>query len=191
MRRTYIYFVIFGLLAGCATNTPPEIRAPMKNAPTLAEVSQDITGHVGADVRWGGQIAAIENKPEETRVEIVARSLQYFGRPVDADYSPGRFIALVPQFLDPKVYGEGRAFTVSGTVTGSFDGWVGQSPYQFPIVRVREFKLWPPIVERPYHSNHYPWHDHWHDPWYDPWYDHWQHPWPTRRYWHPQHHIRD
>ena len=47
-------------------------------------------------VRWGGAIASVENRRDETWIEIVER-------PLNTDKSAGRFLARVDGFLDPAV----------------------------------------------------------------------------------------
>lgn len=150
--------------AGCATNVPREIREAPENSPTLAEVRVDSQRFIGARVRWGGTIAAVDNRATETRIEVVARALDRNGRPRETDRSPGRFIAVIDGFLDPVVYAEGREMTVTGALAGETTHRIGDHEYTFPVVRAENYLLWPPRSElQP--RDFPPWY---YDPWY-PW----------------------
>jgi len=132
-------------LAGCAADAPLAIRQAPSDNPALAAARADPATYQGRRVRWGGTIARVENLPESTRVEVVARPLFGYGEPESGDLSDGRFIAEVPAFLDPKIYAEGRAFTVSGTLEGDERGTIGKMPYRFPRVKVEAYHLWPEL----------------------------------------------
>jgi outer membrane lipoprotein len=159
-------------LAACASQVPAPIRTAPPAAPSLTEVRGDIDRFVGQAVRWGGTVAAVENRAQETFVEIVARELGSDGRPVDGDSSEGRFLARVGVFLDPAVYTEGRQVTVSGVVEGTMTRPIGDFAYRYPVVRTEMVYLWEPLPERP---------PYYYDPWwlYDPWYPY---PWRYRPY---------
>jgi outer membrane lipoprotein len=161
-------------LAGCASTVPAPVRTSPPGAPTLAEVRGNVDPYVGRPVRWGGTVAAVENRARETWVEIVARELGSDGRPVEDDRSEGRFLARVGAFLDPAVYTEGRQVTVTGVVDGAMTRPIGNFPYLYPVVRAEMVYLWEPLPE---------WPPYYYDPWwfYDPWY-----PYPWR--YHPYRH---
>ena len=166
------------LLAGCASNIPDGIRISLPDAPTVAEVRLNVDLYLGKQVRWGGQLASVKNETNRSLLEIVSRNLYRGGRPQQSDYSAGRFLAILPGFIDPAIYSEEREITIFGTITGSTSGEIGNFNYQYPVVSVAQHALWQPIPERHYHSNSYPWYDPWYDPWHDPWHD----PWPRRHY---------
>lgn len=176
--------LLLGLLSamlvagGCASHIPNEIRQAPQNNPIVAEVRTDPDRFVGSEIRWGGVIASVENLQAQTRLEIVARDLRNSGRPLNDDFSPGRFLADVEGFLDPAVYAADREITVFGVVLGSKDKPIGQYPYRYPVISVKQHLLWEPLPKRdPYH---YP--SYWYDPWYDPWYRHhyWGYPYRYR-----------
>jgi outer membrane lipoprotein len=104
------------------------------------------------------------------------------GRPQDTDDSPGRFIAVVPDFLDPKVYSDDRRLTVTGRLQGTETDKVGEFPYTYPIVQAEHYYLWPREISSPYPPSYYryPWwyYDPWYyDPWYYPWYPRYPYYW--------------
>ena len=136
----------------------------------------DPDAFVGRDVRWGGLVVKVENRAEQTWIEIVRLDLNSFGRPLTSGSSDGRFIASFDRFLDPVVYEVGRLLTVVGRIEGSERRPIGEFEYLFPIVAVEGSYLWQAVEPLP-PPYPYPW---WY---YDPWYPH---PWPYHR--HPRYH---
>ena len=153
------------LVTGCASPTPELVRTPIPGAPEIQRVRQDIAAFAGSRVRWGGTIAAVENQPNESLVEVVARPLERDGRPRVTDATGGRFLARVAGFLDPAIYSEGRQFTVTGVVDGAVSRPIGEYPYQYPVVRAEAHYLWEPEPVLP----PYPYPYYYGPPWYDPW----------------------
>lgn len=168
-------------LAGCASQVPLQIRAGPADSPAPAVVSERLADYAGLTVRWGGVLIATGNRADATRLTVLALPLTGSGEPAGDDASLGRFIAVVPEFLDPADYSAGRRITVSGTLRAGETGLIGAFPYVYPVVAAQAWYLWPDPVA-PY-GYPYPW---WYDPWYGPWwfgsgYDPWYFP---RR--HPQ-----
>jgi len=120
------------LLAGCTAQIPQNIRQAPPNNPTIADVRNRVIKNQIWLVRWGGKILETENLENETRFTVLASSLNRSGEPEITDNSEGRFIAIVPEFLDPKVYAAGRYLTVSGTVLRFEDRKVGEFAYRYP-----------------------------------------------------------
>lgn len=134
---------------------------------TLSQVRADVARYVNERVRWGGSIVAVKNRSRDTQIEIVARSLDDYGRPRQSGESFGRFIAHADGFLDPAIYARNREFTVAGTVETKLTSAVGEYLYDYVVVHVDVQKLWEPRLSRPYYR----------DPFYDPFYDPF---WPGR-----------
>jgi outer membrane lipoprotein len=158
------------LVAGCASQVPLPIREGPADSPAPTAVRGQVGDYAGQAVRWGGVLIATENRADTTRLTILARPLASDGEPGSGDASLGRFIAIVPEFLDPKVYAPERLVTVTGTLRGSESGRVGEHPYTYPVLEARAWYLWPRPSVSPYYYD---------DPWfYDPWwYDRWHDPW--------------
>lgn len=137
-------FSITALLAltGCTSHVPLEIREPPPEDLNILQIRDDFDQHKGSRVRWGGSIASVENKNEETWLEIVASPLDGQGRPRYDDRSMGRFIARVPGFLDPQVYAGGRSVTVYGEVESRIVRPIGEYPYTYPLVRSLNYQFW-------------------------------------------------
>lgn len=170
------------LLASCASQVPVNIREAPPGNPPLDKVRGSTTDYRSQQVRWGGEILETENRENATWLTVLARPLTGNGKPELTDRSQGRFIARIPEFLDPKVYTAERNVTVRGTLVGSETRQVGDFPYAYPVVDATDWYLWPKEVVYPpdYRS---PW---WNDPFfYDPWY---YDPWYRYPYYYPHHH---
>lgn len=161
------------LVASCATPGPVFLREPLPENPSLTQVNGDVTAFAGRKARWGGAIVRVENRAQETWIEIVERPLDAHGQPGLSDQSGGRFIARVGAFLDPLIYTQGREITVAGILDGTHSGNIGDYEYRYPIVKTDTVFLWP--KDRPLRAPPPP------DPyWHDPWYPYW--PWWYRPY---------
>ncbi len=173
--KAFFWLLILAGLIGCASNLPKDITEAPPGGPSVAAVRADPQRFTGAQVRWGGTIAAVENRQHETWIEVVDRELYSGGRPESGDATRGRFLARIPGFLDPAVYAKGRQITVAGTVDGTVTRPIGQYSYRFPVVAVRTHVLWEPLPERrEYYDPFWP-------GYYDPWWPYYRYPYPPMR----------
>lgn len=165
----FLALLLFGL-AGCAT-TPEPLRDVPEGFPSPDAVRADPERYAEETVRWGGRIVDIENAAGETRMMVLARTLDGRGRPGDGD-GGGRFLARFDGFLDPAEYGPGREVTVVGEVAGVATREVGEYPYRYPVVAARRHVLWaePEALPPPRY------YDPWYGPYYSPFYPY-RHPW--------------
>lgn len=168
-------------LGGCASSVPKEIRQPPPGDLQLEQVLRQPQGGLGERVRWGGHIVTVENAERETRVILLAKPLDYGGRPKETDLSAGRFLARFDGFRDPVTYQEGRGLTVVGVLEPAMTRAVGDYPYRYPVVRVETAYLWPPLPDYPPAYRWYPYCSPFYDPFYDCYWDPWYR--PGYRYW--------
>ena len=160
MRCLILLVAVLG--AGCASNVPVNIRNEPADNPVLPAVAQDARAFVGRAVRWGGMVISVDNKASETVIEVLAQDLDAFGRPIESDRSPGRFLAEVQGFLDPQIYRKDRAVTVYGSIAPSVVRNVGEKPYTYAVVKAAQVYLW---------ADYSPYQDPWYrDPFCDPFY---------------------
>lgn len=174
--KLYYFLALIVLLPGCASKLPVAIKEPPPGNPHLAEVRQDAGRFKGTFVRWGGVIAKIENKKEQTWIEIVSRELRKNGEPIIDSKSEGRFIASFPIFIDPEVYKPGQYLTIAGTIEGEIKRPIGEFDYTFPVVNVSASNLWQIGVWRGPYDPPPPW---WY---YDPWWPYYPGPYYHRYY---------
>jgi outer membrane lipoprotein len=134
-------------LAGCST-LPEQIQLPDEtNLITYQEAASKSKEVLGQKARWGGVIARIENKPNNTLIEMVYYPLRSYGRPLPSDESIGRFRVYVNGFLDPMVYKEGRTMTFTGDFVRLEKGMVGEHEYVFPTLASSGYFLWKEIQQ--------------------------------------------
>lgn len=106
-----------------------------------------------AEIVSGGRVVSVHNLENQTEIEILGYPLDSSQRP-RMDQSPyGRFIAIVPGFVEPMNYPGGSLVTLRGTVLGSRQGDVGNASYDFPLVRSLEMHRWTPEEMRQGHPN--------------------------------------
>lgn len=143
-----------GLVVTACATTPSIIREAPPGDPQLAELRDSVGAHAGTSVRWGGTILSVENKDNETWIEVLEFKLTSSGQPKRYSPSDGRFLARVTTFLDPAIYKKGREITVVGTLEGDFEKSIGEHSYSFPVVKADGHYLWAPY-RRHYHYPRY------------------------------------
>lgn len=129
-------------LSGCATTDC--VQSVGNPALTPAQVAAS-GGHQGQLARWGGTLVESQNLAERTELTILGYPLDRCGGPRLGQQPTGRFIALVPGFLEPGDYRAGRAVTVTGLITGTREATVGAAPYRFPVLENAKARLWPSV----------------------------------------------
>lgn len=130
-------------LSGCASMpTSLNVRTVDAALEPLAIVHRP-AAFIGREVRWGGIIIAVNNRPRSTRIEILAYPLDRIGHPEVNGMPFGRFFAEVPGYVEPMIYRRGRAVTVVGRVRGVIHGRIGRAPYVFPDISGQVLHLWP------------------------------------------------
>lgn len=131
-------------LAACA---PAPIYKPSANtvATTPNNVAQSPDQYANADVIWGGTVVEVRNFPDRSEVEVVGYPLDSSQRPkLDNHGGWGRFVAVMPGFVEPFNYPTGALITLAGRITGTRPGNVGEASYVFPTVSVAQSHVWTP-----------------------------------------------
>lgn len=145
--------LLSGLLAGCA---PPPLYKVATGAPVPvpAQVARTPERYQGRTVVWGGTVVQVSNFPDHSEIEILAFPLDGSQRPVIGhDSSNGRFMAVLPGFVEPLNFPPGTPITVLGTIEGTHAGTVGEAPYVFPRLKVRQHHVWTAAEMRQGHTH--------------------------------------
>ena len=139
-------------LVACA---PAPIYKNTTNAITAtpAQVAQSPERYTGNSLIWGGRVVAVNNLADHSETELLAYPLDSSQRPKANDSGNGRFIAVMPGFVEPLNYPQGALMTLSGTLDGSRSGKVGEASYVFPLVTVNESHVWTAEELRKGHNN--------------------------------------
>lgn len=134
-----------GLMA-CA-GTPQLDTANIDTAITPQQAVAENTLLQGKTVLWGGMIIAASNLKNLTQLEILAYPLDSNQKP-RLDAAPlGRFLAQHEGYLETTDYYQGRLLTVTGTLQGTSTGKVGESEYNYAVIRLVQQHLWSPQGE--------------------------------------------
>lgn len=140
------------LLAACAP-APIYQTPPGAVIATPAQVSQTPERYARGNVVWGGRVVSVNNLAGDTEIEVLAFPLDSSQRPRMSGTAAGRFIAVLPGYVEPLNYPPGSPITVSGTLNGSRAGKVGQAGYVFPLVKVVQSHRWTADEMRQGHNN--------------------------------------
>jgi len=160
-------FAFIMLMSACSRlHIPDEIRQAPDDGPSITQVHRQADAYISQKIRWGGVILQTENKHEASWLTIIAYPLDDDGRPQESDLSLGRFIAIANEFIEPLVYSRNREITVTGTLIRIENHKVGEFLYEYPVIQIDHYYLWPAKLEptaidnRPYwgYDPYYPWH---------------------------------
>jgi outer membrane lipoprotein len=149
------------LIAACST-LPERIQLPEgTNLISYEDAASKSEQMLNQKARWGGVIAKIDNKAENTVLEVVYYPLKSYGRPIAGDESIGRFRVYINGFMDPMVYKVGRTMTFTGDFSGVEEGLVGEHKYVFPTLQGTGYYLWKDIQQVDVTSVHVWPYDYW------------------------------
>ncbi len=130
-----------GLLGGCATPVFKDVAQHVDIAAT--DVQQAPERYAGAEIVWGGRIVGVENREDTTEVEVVSYPLDRDQQPLTDAPTQGRFLLVLPGYVEAFDYPVGRHLSVHGQLAGTRVGRVQDHEYVFPLVRAREVHVWP------------------------------------------------
>jgi outer membrane lipoprotein len=129
-------------LSACASRPVVTARStPLAEFPYQVAEAPDRFGN--SEVVWGGLIIDVDNAADHTEVTVLAYPLDTGQRPLMRAPTQGRFIALLPGYVERYDYAEGRYLTMNGKLDGSRVGRVEQHDYVFPLVQADHVHLWP------------------------------------------------
>jgi len=128
-------------LTACA---PAPIYKTTGAAATAApfQVAQSPENFSNREVIWGGRIVQVKVFADHSEIEVLAYPLDTSQRPKANDSGNGRFIAVMPGYVEPLDYPSGALMTVNGKLGGSRAGKVGEADYVFPLVSVAQSHVW-------------------------------------------------
>lgn len=143
-------------LTGCATasEAPPE----SDHTVAFAQIKNSPDSFRGQTVVLGGEVLAARRLKEGTRIEVLQLPLDGSQVPAaDLTQSQGRFLAIQREFLDPATIPQGTHITVTGEVVASQTMPLDETEYTYPVVEVRNLRVWPQMAEAPlYRPRPYP-----------------------------------
>lgn len=143
MRRLQgtLILIAIVLLSGCASGP----RYPTEGVELALTPQQAVTesdAMRGKTVLWGGTIIQSTNLENRSRLEILAYPLDSNQYPQTDSPPLGRFLLIVEGYLETIDYAPGRLVTISGPLTGTETGTVGETSYTYPVVKSQNIYLW-------------------------------------------------
>ncbi|HEX7814100.1 Slp family lipoprotein [Dyella sp.] len=128
-------------LVACA---PAPLYKPSANNTVVspAQVSQTPEQYSGRDVIWGGRIVQVNNLADHSEIEVLAYPLDSSQRPKLRGNGDGRFIAILPGYVESIDYPPGAPITIAGQLNGNRAGKVGEADYVFPLVKASQSHRW-------------------------------------------------
>ena len=139
------WLIVIGILISCLSCTSvlsSEVRSQVTPNVSFADVVQSPAAHIGKVIIAGGTIIEAKNLQEGTRLEILQYPTTSSGRPQLGKPSGGRFLVLVPGYLETAIYRPGRQITVAGEVSGLRELPLDDTTYHYPVFTPREIHLW-------------------------------------------------
>lgn len=141
MQRASAVLLALAAVAGCTA--PPVIR----NAPTLSpppdEVAASPQRYDRVEVLWGGKILGVRNLTDTTEVEVIAYPIDASQRPDQNAPTQGRFIIVLPGYVEPLDFPPGRFVSVRGRCEGTRVARVDDHDRVYPLLSRDELHLWP------------------------------------------------
>lgn len=145
--RALLLATLTVVLSGCASNgMQSTVANQISIAPAIdvayAEVIENVPENIGIQVRWGGQIIAIDNSEELTRLTVLAYPLNAKGQPQQEhlkNFVGGRFIV---EIESSEMKNGSQFITVFGTVTDKHVLSNGKLTKVIPVVTALEAKGW-------------------------------------------------
>lgn len=141
-------------VAACAPAPLYKTGTAFANA-TPAQVASSPGNFSGMQTVWGGTVIGVDNRQDHTELRILGYPLDSSQRPRLKQPASGRFVAIVPGFLDPMTFPDGIPVTVLGQLDGAQTAAVGGASYAYPVVRVsgNDLHRWTPDEMRQGHPN--------------------------------------
>lgn len=140
-------------IAACAPAPIYKTGGPSAVVATPQQVATAPANFRNLEVVWGGEVIAVHNFADHSEVEILAYPLDSSQRPRLKQPAIGRFLAVVPGFVEPMNFPPGTLATLRGTLDGAREGEVGRAPYTFSLVQSEGMHRWTPEEMRQGHPN--------------------------------------
>ena len=133
------------LAGGCAT---PVFKDAHALPATPAQIASEPERYHDADILWGGKILDVRNLATTTEVQVIGYPIDRAQRPDPRAETTGRFIVVLPGYVEAFDYPAGRFVTMHGRIGGTRVGRLDEHDYVFPLVVDARVHLWP--VNFPY-----------------------------------------
>ena len=142
MTRLAFAATVLLLLTACAAEPRFDTSQTMLSV-TPDQAVTEMDRLEGTRVLWGGVIVASRNREATTLLEVLGYPLNDRQRPISDAKPQRRFLAIKQGYLETADFAQGRWITLTGPLTGTRRGQVGEADYTYPVVRIEDIQLWP------------------------------------------------
>jgi outer membrane lipoprotein len=153
MTRPLLALALPVALAACAPAPIYKTGGPSSVNATPQQVATSPDNFRNLEVVWGGEVIGVHNFADHSEVEILAYPLDSSQRPRLKEPAIGRFLAIVPGFVEPMNFPPGTPVTLRGLLDGARHGEVGRAAYTFALVHSEAMHRWTPGEMRQGHPN--------------------------------------
>ena len=153
MPRLLLSLILPAAIAACAPAPIYKTGGPSSVMATPQQVATSPANFRNLEVVWGGEVIGVHNLADHSEVEILAYPLDSSQRPRLKEPPTGRFLAIVPGFVEPMNFPPGTLVTLRGLLQGAREGEVGRAPYTFALVHSEGMHRWTPEEMRQGHPN--------------------------------------
>lgn len=156
MARTIVAILSAMLfLSGCAHVMSDANLKAVDQAVSYTDLSAKPEAFAGKIVLVGGIIAGVRGSDDVVMLEVAQLELFKNGVPNEDSRSGGRFLAISTELIDPVVYQPGKLVTIIGEVKGKKIQKLESADYPYPLIAVRELRLFRPSQPLAGSSNPY------------------------------------
>jgi len=166
MKKILFLVLLAGLVSACGT--PSFFLRDVNKNLTHSIAVNNFATMKGQYAFWGGTILSGKNLKDSTELVILAYPLDNYGEPIKDSRSYGRFVAVHQGYLELGEYAKDRRVSLVGELIAKRKGIVGETEYTYPVLGVRQIKLWVDEPEVIYDDSHIRFHfgvgvyrDHW------------------------------
>jgi len=138
----FLWLVVF-LFSGCGPVLSQSVIDESEQNILLGEIQRNPERYIGKSVLFGGTIVRMGNDSSGSWVEILQRPLGYRLEPELNDQTGGRLLLVSNEIWDEKDFSKGRKITLVGKVEGTETRSLDEITYDYPVLRVVEYHLWP------------------------------------------------
>ena len=135
--------MVLFLSSGCAPVLSQSLIDESNRNVLFGDLQRNTERYIGQSILFGGTIIRVGNDPSGGWAEILQRPLGYRLEPELNDQVGGRFLLLTNNILDDQIFSKGRKITLVGKVEGKESRSLDQITYDYPLLRVKEYHLWP------------------------------------------------
>jgi outer membrane lipoprotein len=141
LNRNFLWMIL--ILCGCAPVLSQAVTDASDRNVLFGDLQRNTDRYIGKSVLFGGTIIWVGNDPEGGWAEILQRPLGFRMEPEMDDQTGGRFLLLTNEILDEQIFSKGRKITLVGKVEGKEPRSLDKISYDYPLLRVQEYHLWP------------------------------------------------